>query len=122
MLTTCTSDWIQLYQGVPQGTVLGPLLFNIDVNSMEKSVSNNCQLVQYADDTMIYSAHQDENQAIQNLEENVKDLVHFFECHRLTINADKTEFIIFCKPSKNNQLKNHKLMVRNEIIKTSDCV
>ena len=44
----------------------------------KKSVSNNCQLVQYADDTMIYSAHQDENQAIQNLEKNVKDLVHFF--------------------------------------------
>ena len=122
MLTTCTSDLIQLYQGVPQGTVLGPLLFNIYVNSMEKSVSNNCQLVQYADDTLIYPAHQDKNQAIQNLEGNVKDLVHFFECHRLTINADKTEFTIFCKPSKNNQLKNQKLMVRNEIIKTSDCV
>ena len=95
MLTNCTSDWIQLYQGVPQGTVLGHLLFNRYVNSMRKSVSNNCQLVQYADDTMIYSAHQDENQAIQNVEENVKDQVHFFECHRLTINADKTEFIIF---------------------------
>ena len=58
MLTTCKSDWIQLYQGVRQGTVLGSLL-NIDVNSMSKSVSNNCQLVQYAGDTMIYSAHQD---------------------------------------------------------------
>ena len=103
MLTTCTSDWIQLYQSVPQGPVLGPLLLNMYVKSMRKSVSNNCQLVQYADVTMIYLDHQDENQAMQNLEENVKDLVHFFECHRLTINADKPEFIIFCNDPKQKQ-------------------
>ena len=55
---------------------------------------------------MIYSAHLDQNQAIQNLEENVRKLVYFFECHRLSINADMTEFIVFCEPSKNNQMKN----------------
>ena len=88
MLTTCKSDWIQLYQGVPQGTVLGPLLFNIYIRSMRKSVSNNCQLVQYADDTMIFSAHLDQNQGIQILEENIRKLVHFFESHKVTINAD----------------------------------
>ena len=43
MLTTCKSDWIQLFEGVQQGTVLGPLLFNIDVSSMRKSVTNKCQ-------------------------------------------------------------------------------
>ena len=96
--------WIQLYQGVLQGTVLGHLLFNIFVKSMRKSVSINCQLVQYADDTMIYSTHLDQNQAIQSLEENVKKLVNFFECQILNINPDKTEFIVFCKPS--NKIKN----------------
>ena len=46
----------------------------------------------------------------------------FFECHRLTINADKTEFIVFCKPSEKNQKKNQELAVRNEVIKNSDFV
>ena len=67
---------------------------------------------------MIYLAHLDQNQAIQNLE-IVRKLVHFFEWIRLTINADKTEFILFCKPFKDNQMKNREL-VRKEIIKFSD--
>ena len=54
-LSTCSSDWIQLYQRVPQGTVLG-LLFNIYINDMQQSVMKNCNLIQYADDTMISSS------------------------------------------------------------------
>ena len=105
ILNTCKSDWIELYQGVPQGTVLGPLLFNIYVNDMSKAISNDCQLLQYADDTMTYASHKDENQAIQCLENDVNHLVHFFESHGLTINADKTEFIVFCKQSRNAHVK-----------------
>ena len=56
-LSTCSSDWIQLYHGVPQKTVLGPLLFNIYVNDMQQPVKENCRLIHNADDTMISSSH-----------------------------------------------------------------
>ena len=122
ILNTCKSDWIELYQGVPQGTVLGPLLFNIYVNDMSKAISNDCELLQYADDTMTYASHKDENQAIQRLENDVNHLVHFFESHGLTINADKTEFIIFCKQSRNAHVKDKELKVKNTIIKSKSFV
>ena len=40
-----------------------------------------------------------------------------FENHRLTINGEKTKFILFCKPSKNNDVKSYKLHVKDQLIK-----
>ena len=77
-LSTCDSEWIQLYQDVPQGTVLGPLLFNIYVNERQRTVTENCSLIQYADDTMIFPSHSDAKQAFEKLNTNVKNLIEFF--------------------------------------------
>ena len=47
------SDWISIKQSVPQGTVLGSLLFSLYVNNMtcETGTSEN---IQYADDTVVF--------------------------------------------------------------------
>ena len=53
VLQDCISDELMLHRGVPQGTVLGPLLFNLYVNDMATRVDNETELIQYADDTVI---------------------------------------------------------------------
>ena len=105
-LETVCSDWINLYQGVPQGTILGPLLFNIYVNSMDLHVTEPVKIVQYADDTFLLVG-------INHLERVIENLLVFFQNHQLNLKATKTEFIIFSKKSK-NQEKNYELTVSNQ--------
>ena len=111
MLNNCKSDWIEIHQGVPQGTISGPLLFNNYVNRMKEYITEKCELTQYADVTMFFSAKTNGKEALKNLEENIKKLKNFFEIHRLTINADKTEFITFCEMSKNNIVRDMEIQV-----------
>ena len=106
ILQNTSSDWISLYQGVPQGTVLGPLKFNIYVNSMQNTIDKICKIAQYADDLFIFVADKFVNTAKQRLENIIPKVVEYFESQRLNLNGDKTEIIVFCKNSQNKLTKN----------------
>jgi len=51
------SDSMKLTCGVPQGSILGPLLFLCYVNDMGISISKSCKLILYADDSAILYSH-----------------------------------------------------------------
>jgi len=81
--------------GVPQGSVLGPILFNIYINDIPKS--NNSELAVYADDTAVFSSSWSIALLVRRLQIYVDDILQYFADWRMTINSEKTEAIIFTR-------------------------
>ena len=78
---------------VPQGTILGPLLFVIYVNDLPSLAS--CQPRMYADDTHITYADVDVNSIQLNLNHDLGNLNKWLISNKLTLNTAKTEFMLF---------------------------
>ena len=109
--------------GVPQGSVLGPFFFLIYINDFYKCLHNS-NLIHYADDTLLYSVHDEISTAIDTLKFDLNSAHEWFNANRLKLNIDKTQFIIFC--SKNNfktsNAKSRVLNFYNQAIKASSTV
>ena len=104
-LQTVCLIWINLYQGVPQGTILGPLLFNNIINSIHLHVTEPVNIVQYAEDTFLFAANGDIKAGINQLERFIENLLVFIQSHQLNLISNKTEFIIFSKKIKESKKK-----------------
>ena len=113
------SDWINLKRGVPQGTILGPLLFNIYVNDLAKIVEKDCTVVQYADDTFLFPSDTDEISSKTKLEHNISKIIEFFAKSQLVVNKQKAEYIVF---STRKMLTTTVLNVNNERLAESNSV
>lgn len=85
--------------GVPQGSVLGPTLFLIYINTLCLSEITNCSLITYADDTVLIAHGMNWDQARQTAENALAKVMTWLRRNLLTLNIDKTKFITFSPKS-----------------------
>jgi hypothetical protein len=89
------SKWEKVQHGVPQDSVLGPLLFLIYVNDLSKSVSDKSSPVLFADDTSFIIANRNETEFKFNTNEIFTEVNKWFHSNLLILNYDKTYFLKF---------------------------
>ena len=89
-----TSSTTPVTYGTAQGSILGPLIFILYVNDMFRSVDQDNSMYMYADDTLILCKSDDINDATVKAEKALKDVISWCEANKLTINYQKTKYMI----------------------------
>ena len=87
------STWFEIFFGVPQGSLLGPLLFNIFLADLF-FVLNKTDIANYTDNYTPYTSSNDVNELIKSLEEGSKELFEWFDDNLMKSNPDKCNLLI----------------------------
>ena len=90
---TSFSTWMELLIGVPQGSVLGPLLFNIYINDLFYQI-NKTHACNFADDTTLNSLNKSLEELLYNLEYDTLSAIIWFANNFMKLNKDKCHFLI----------------------------
>ena len=87
------SSYLDIFQGVPQGSILGPLLFNLFLCDLFLFVEE-ADIMSYADDSTPYVCSENVNVTLEKLEEARKVLYEWFSNNFLKVNTDKCHLIL----------------------------
>ena len=106
--------------GVPQGSVLGPLLFIIYTNDLPNSI-NHAKTILFADDTTVYIANKSIDTLFEIMSQELNSLSDWFRANKLSLNISKTNYILLSNTDK-QRLNLPEIKLANQVISKAESV
>ena len=88
------SDFLEVNAGVPQGLILGPVLFLVYLKSIANT-TNYFSIRLFADDTSLTVAGKDLDLLLQRINSELPTIYEWLCSNRLTLNLSKTKYLVF---------------------------
>ena len=107
------SSLLPIKCGVPQGSILGPLLFLLYVNDISNSTTS-LQYILFADDTNVFSSNSDFQSLQRILNTELPKLSTWFKSNKLSLNLKKTNFIHFQSRKNKNDNPQPEIIIDGE--------
>jgi len=108
------SQDLPLECGVPQGSILGPLLFLIYINDISQSTNGN--ILSFADDTTIFLSDHDPVHLFRRANICANDIFDWFCANKLSLNTSKTNYMVIQHTKKQYDFTNLKLSINGNIL------
>ncbi|XP_045488489.1 uncharacterized protein LOC123690043 [Pieris rapae] len=86
-----------VWKGLPQGSVLSPLLYNIYTHDLENSIGDSVSILQYADDLVIYASDKSVSNAEQRISSSLSFLKSWMDANGLDLSPSKSTVVLFTK-------------------------
>lgn len=106
------SNPLPIQFGVPQGSVLGPILFLIYINKL-CNLPINGKLISFADDTVLIARHKNWKGAFDIAQYDIGLVKNWLDDNLLTLNAGKTKFLTFSLSTANQPTNNQKITIHS---------
>ena len=97
--------------GIPQGSILGPLLFILHINDLPAGLKH-CKVSMYADDTLLYCEGTDLNEICIKVNEDLQYVKTWLDHNKLSLNVNKTEYMLLGTRNRLNKINDNDVDIK----------
>ena len=114
-MNNTSSSFLRIECGVPQGSILGPILFILCINAPPR-VSSKPKFLLYADDTSILYENTDTKAMIKTINVEMPKIIQWLKYNKLHINVDKAVAMLFHTRQKRVNINENSIVIDRNVI------